>query len=70
MARGGRRGRSSKKAKDVWQFGNELRECPTTKNAVPNLPSGKLSKKKADEFVGRLCLLETKTPKDGKFSRA
>ena len=68
-----RRGRARKNALSdemtVWDFANQLRNCKTTKNAVPCLPEGELTQEEADAFVGLSCLLEVKAMTGGKFDR-
>ena len=71
-ARRGGRGNSGENM-DVWRFTNNLRNCPTTTNAVPTLPD--LADVSVDtnlkEYVGRMCLLQVSDAKDAeeKFAK-
>ena len=69
MSRGRtRRGRNNDNELSVWEFANKLRECPTTKNAMPNLPES-TTEKEADDYIGLLCLLERETPENNQFGK-
>jgi len=46
----------------VWDFANALSVSTATKNAVPKLPSSRMSKAKSKDFIGTFCLLEHRSP--------
>ena len=48
---------------NVWELADKLVKCPTTKNAVPNLPDNCTSEQ-AKGYFGRLCLLLRDDPPD------
>jgi len=63
-----RRGGGNEDECTLYDMANKMRQCGVTKNAVPTIPKI-INGTDINTYVGRMCLLQVKEPRDNLFSR-